>query len=152
MSPRARIADAETPANLMTKDGGQPLARIDDGNGESAELDAMAARGEAMAEFIIVTEIIDQGFEAADFGQMLFGGRHHGAEHEIERLISQKPRDQHARSEIGAVAESFESGSEALFNQASIETGDTADVGIGKRRGDGPQKIRSDAYVAIANY
>src|SRR5579863_10065118 len=107
MSPGTGIADAEVPTDLMAKSGGQPLGRIDDGNGKSAELDAMAARGEAMAEFVIVAEIVGQRFEATDFGKVLFGGRHHGTEHEIERPIAEKPRDQHAGREVGAVAESF---------------------------------------------
>src|ERR1700745_3570016 len=108
MSPGARITNAEIPANLMAKGGRQRLARIDDGNGESAELDPMATGCEAIGEFEIGTEKVAQRFEPADFSKMLFGGSHHGPEHEIERAISEKPRDQHARREVGAVAESFE--------------------------------------------
>ena len=126
MSPGARIADAEIPTNLMAKSGGQPLGRIDDGNGELAEIDAMAVGGEAIAEFVVVAKIIDQRFEAADFSEMLFSGRHHGAQHEIERAIAEEPRDEDARREVGAIAESFESGGKALVGQTAVEAGDPA--------------------------
>ena len=82
--------------------------RVDDVHRKAAQLDAMAARGEAVAELVVVAEIIDQRFEAADFGEMFFRGGHHRAEHEIEFASAEEPRDEHARREIRAVAERFE--------------------------------------------
>ena len=47
------------------------FVRIDDVDRKSAQLDAMAARGDAIAELVIVAEIIGQRFKPADFSQML---------------------------------------------------------------------------------
>src|SRR5277367_2503967 len=100
MSGGTRIANAHVPAQLMAKGVDERLVRKHDGNWESAEFDAMAARGDAIAQFVIVGEMVHQRFEAADLGQMLFGGGHGGAESEINR--SEQPRHQHARSKVRA--------------------------------------------------
>ena len=83
--------------------------------GNWTECDAMAARGEPIAEFVIVAKIIDQRFEAADFSETLFSGRHHGAQHEIERAITEEPRDEDTGREVRTIAESFERGGETLL-------------------------------------
>ncbi len=124
--------------------------RINDVHGKAAQLDAMAARGDAIAEFVVVAEIVDERFEAADFGEMPFRGGHHRAEHEIE-LPPQEPRDEDARREIRAIAESLEVGGEPAVSEPAVKTCDAADGGIRERGGDRAEKTRIDAHVAIAD-
>ena len=119
--------------------------------GKRAELDAMAARGDAVAELVVVAEIIGERFEAADFGEAPLGSRHHGAEHEIEAATATEPCDEHAGREIGAIAERFEIGGERSVGEPAIEAGDAADRRIAERRGDRPQESGIDADVAIGD-
>src|SRR5208282_4296990 len=109
---------------------GERLLWVHDGNRKSAELDAMAARGDAVAQFVIVGKMIHQGFEAADFGEAGFGGGHRGAEREIH--WSEKPRHQDSRSEVRAVTNRFQIRSERAIGEAAIEAGDRADSRIAK--------------------
>ena len=84
--------------------------------GKRAELDAMAARGDAIAELVVVAEIIGERFEAADFGEAPLGGGHHGAEHEVEPA----PPPSHATSTPGAKSALLPSASRSAANEPSV--------------------------------
>ena len=111
----------------------------------------MAARGDAVAQLVVVREKIREGFESADFGEMLFGGGHDGAEHEIEFPIAELRGDEDTRGKIRGVAEGFEAGGERAVGEAAIEAGDTADARIAEGCNHGAQEALLDADVAIAD-
>ena len=111
MAPGARIANREIPAKLMTKRFGSVWWdnrwRRETG---SARCDGCG--GDAIAEFVVVAKIIDERFESADFSEAPLGGRHHGAEHEVEAATAPEPCDEHSGREIGAIAEGLKIGGE----------------------------------------
>src|SRR5271154_1264566 len=144
-----RKADAHIPAQLVAKRVGERLARINDRNWKSAELDAMAARGNAIAQLVIVGKMVHQRFEAADFSEALLSSGHGGAQREIHR--SEQPRNQNSRGKVRAVANRLEICSERAVRHAAIEASDRADRRIAKGSGDGAQVFRLDAHVAIAD-
>ena len=60
-----------------------PLAALDD---HGAQLDAVAALGDLIAELVVVGEVVHQRAEAADFIELLPARRHHRAEGEVQWL------------------------------------------------------------------
>src|ERR1700722_2311421 len=89
VSPGARIAYAEIAANLVPERVKHRFAWVHNVDRKPAELDAIATRGDAVAKFVVVAKVIDDRFESANFGEVLFGGGHYGTEHEIQ--AAEKP-------------------------------------------------------------
>src|ERR1700728_5350646 len=131
-----RKTNAQIPADLMLEGLAERFVRVDDFHWCADKLDTAVASGDAIAELVVVAKIIDQRFEATNFGELLFRGGHHGAEHEIQTLSTEQPRDEDARGEIGAVAERFEIRGQAIVGEPAIEAGHAADGGIREWRGD----------------
>ena len=61
----------------------RPLAALDD---HGAQLDAVAALGDLVAELVVVGEVVHERAEAADLIELLPARRHHRAEGEVQRL------------------------------------------------------------------
>ncbi len=113
------------------------------------QLHAIAARGDAAAEFVIVRVQIEQRREAADFREALAGERHRRAHHEFqpfelrrhERRAAERHRRPHAihrRHHAARLA-------------SAIERGDAADARIAEFRGHLAKVIRLHAHIAIAD-
>src|SRR6202035_2327943 len=102
MTPGTRVADAEVRAELVPKCISYCFSRVNDVHGKTAQLNAIASRGDAIAELVVVAEVIRQGFESADFGQVLFRRCHHRAQHEVDS--TEIAGDEYARREVGAIA------------------------------------------------
>src|ERR1700722_6247137 len=149
MAPRTRIADAQVPAQLVAKSVAQRFVRINDVHREAAQLHAITARHDAVPQFVIVAEIIGQRFEPADFSEVLLGSSHHRAQHKIES--AEKPRHQHAGSEVGAVAQRFQIRREATIGQPAVQASHSANLWIMEWPYHRAKKIRIHANVAIAD-
>src|SRR6202041_1957976 len=149
VSPGARVTNAEIPAKLVAKGVADRFSRVYDIYRKPAQLDPAAAHADAIAEFIVVAEVIHERFKYADFGEVLLRGGHHRAEHEAH--AAKKPCDQDSGREIGAIAQGLESGREGPLGQAAVQTGDAANCRVGKRCGHGAQEARFDAHVAVTD-
>src|SRR5580658_6024708 len=93
-----RKTNAHVPAQLVAKGVSERLLRVHDGNRKSAELDAMATRGDAIAQFVVIGKMVHQRFKTADFGEARLGGGHGGAEREIHR--SEEPSHQNSGGKV----------------------------------------------------
>src|SRR5580704_3606420 len=149
MSPRPRVADAQVPAKLMPKRIANRFMRVTDGHRKTAQLHTIAARLDSVPQLVIIAKIISQRFESADLTEVLLGSRHNRAQHEVEP--AEKPRDQHARSEVGAVAQRFEVGREASVGKSAVQASNSAHPGVRKRRHNRAKKTLLYAYIAIAD-
>src|SRR6202049_605521 len=121
---RVGEAHGERPAHLMREGFSQRLPGIYDANRIRDQLDAVAMGRDAMAELVVVHEMIDQAFEAADFRKMFFRRGHRGAQGEIHAGCQPGAND--ARGEIRRVPDGFALGGERTVRQAAVEAGDPA--------------------------
>ena len=119
----------------------------DDGG---AEFNSLSGGGDAAAEFIVVGQIVQQRFEAADGFEVAAAERQRGTQPEAQSLF-QKPRAQNARHKVSADAQGFEARAQSRAGDTAVKTSHQSDGSVRERRDYLAQIIRRNPDIAVVH-
>ena len=148
VSPGAGVADGARPAQLMLPELAQRVGGEKCCDSRGAEFDSLAGRGDPTAEFVVVGQVVEQRFEAADGGEIGAAEGQRRAQSEVQSVFEESCA-QNSGHEVGGDAEGLEARAEGMGGLGAIEAGDQADLRVGERSDDLLQIIGGDADVAV---
>src|SRR5579872_2552229 len=99
MTSGVGMANGERPADLVAERFAQGVSRVNGLDGLPADGYLVAKGGKAIAKLVVVSELIGEIFETANFTQAALGGGHGGAQREIDH--AQLPSGDDAGVEVG---------------------------------------------------
>ena len=105
-------------------------------------------RGDAATDFVVVCQIVEQAFKAADRRKVTAAKRQRGAQSEVQSLFK-KSCAQNARHKVGADTERLQSRAKGRGSDGTIQTGHQSDRSVGQRRDHLAQVLPRDTNVAV---